>query len=113
NENAEITLLLTDSDAWVAAMEAAEAAGGSEEDVPMEDYQQSVRLRVEGFAEQGPMNLLAGNSGFYLIMPESVFRAAAGDKADVYLARRTLYLQAEDHQAVTERIQKLADEKED
>lgn len=113
NENAEITLLLTDSDAWEAAMEAAEAAGGSEEDVPMEDYQQSVRLRVEGFAEQGPMNLLAGNSGFYLIMPESVFRAAAGDKADVYLARRTLYLQAEDHQAVTERIQKLADEKED
>ena len=73
NENAEITLLLTDSDAWEAAMEAAEAAGGSEEDVPMEDYQQSVRLRVEGFAEQGPMNLLAGNSGFYLIMPERRF----------------------------------------
>lgn len=113
NENAEITLLLTDTDAWQADMDAAEAAGGSEEDVPMEDYQQPVQLQVEAFAEQGPMNLLAGNSGFYLIMPESFFRAAAGDKADVYLARRTLYLQAEEHQAVTERIQKLADENED
>ena len=106
----DMTLLLTDTEEWSRAMDAAVEAGGSEEDVPEEDYQERAAVRVDAFAEKGPMNLLAGYSGLYLIMPESGFREAAGELADMNLVQRTLYLQAEEHQAVAERIQKLVDE---
>ena len=112
-EALELTLLLTDYDAWNEAIAAAAEAGGSGDDVPEEEYQRSVEIRVEAFAEKGPMNLLAGYSGLYLLMPESYLRNLVGDEADAYLTRRTLYLQAEEHQAVTERIQELADKNRD
>ena len=107
----EMTLLLTDTGEWSKAMDAAVEAGGSEEDVPEEDYQKKAAVQVDAFAEKGPMNLLAGYSGLYLIMPESGFRKAAGELEDTSLVQRTLYLQAADHQAVAERIQNLVNEK--
>ena len=52
-------------------MAAAEEAGGTEEEVPKEEYQQRLRLQVTAFVDEGPMNIFAGYSGLYLVMPES------------------------------------------
>ena len=53
------------------------------------------------------MNIFAGYSGLYLVMPESRFRKLAGERADLYLTQHTLYLKAEDHRKTAERIQTL------
>ena len=109
-EGAEIELVLTDTESWNEAISAAEEAGASGQEVREEDYQRQVRAAADFFVERGPMNLFAGDSGLNIVVPESRFRQMTGDDADAYLTRRTLYLQAKEHQAVTERIQKLADE---
>lgn len=107
HENTQVELILTDSEGLSAAVAAAEEAGGTEEEVPKEEYQQRLHLQVTAFVDEGPMNIFAGYSGLYLVMPESRFRELAGERADLYLTQHTLYLKAEDHRKTAERIQTL------
>lgn len=110
-ENTEIEIELMDSAGWYEAVEEVKKAGGSEEDVPEENFRQQIHLQTEAFIENAPMDILTGYSGLCLVMPQSRFQELAGERAEQYLNSRVVYLQAKEHKQTAERIQNLADDR--
>ncbi len=77
-------------------------------DQKREDFQIPVNVTVGVFAERAPMNLYGEwGGGFSVILSESMFDSLVGSDA-LDLRSIQLYIQAENHQQVAERLEELS-----
>ncbi len=99
----EMKLLATDYSGMARAQEEA-----PETEVETADFQKEVSFCIAAEAEKGPMNLFARQGGtFALIVSRSVFEARIPD-GERYINGHEVFVQAEDHQGVKERIETLS-----
>ena len=101
-----LRMSFTDYEAWSAAQEEL----GEEPVDNREDYQITVQAQIAGYVPDAPMNLLAGMTGFGVILSESQMKALVGDRADSCLPRSSVYLKATNYQQVAEEAQELIDQ---
>ena len=80
HEHTQVELILTDSEGPVCGCGRGRGSRRDGRGVPKEEYQQRLHLQVTAFVDEGPMNIFAGYSGLYLVMPESRFRELAGEE---------------------------------
>lgn len=98
----EIEMMLTDYEALTKAQERTGM------DQKREDFQIPVNVTVGVFAERAPMNLYGEwGGGFSVILSESMFDSLVGSNA-LDLRSIQLYIQAENHQQVAERLEELS-----
>ena len=98
----EIEMMLTDYEALTKAQERTGM------DQKREDFQIPVNVTVGVFAERAPMNLYGEwGGGFSVILSESMFDSLVGSDA-LDLRSIQLYIQAENHQQVAERLEELS-----
>ncbi|MCI8599003.1 MAG: ABC transporter permease [Lachnospiraceae bacterium] len=98
----DIEMLLTD---YTAMRETQEKTG---EEQSREDFQSSIKVTIGTFAEKAPMNLYAEwGGGFSVILSKGMFERLAG-KENFCLQGAQLYIQAENHREVAERLETLS-----